>query len=367
MHLAILFLVAVVGQPAVSQERSVSELPFSTEIAPINADGLEIPKQRLELTDQGGWLVATLSAEPDELEGKIVLAKIIPGSMPKVSVHPQLPIFEIQYGHWFIRESLGRLRVYRELKDFGSDSWNQIGDAPTGETPCTAGRLFVVKNEDWYWVCTSPKFDKRAIDTLIRFQHEKLKKGHGSMMFADGKFSGVFCGEARCNDEGDLLVAERITGYGARAMISTAEAKKSIVGSQVPAIDGRAMGDIPVPSQAEQKGKVMLVDFWATWCGPCVKKLPAVNAIQKRFEDRGLVVVGVHANQNSASLSEFMAEHEFEFPVVLSDGEAEKRFAVAQFSECFLVGRDGKIVLAHLTDPPTDDQIVAELAKKEEQ
>ncbi len=150
-------------------------------------------------------------------------------------------------------------------------------------------------------------------------------------------------------------------------MISTAEAKKSIVGSQVPAIDGRAMGDIPVPSQAEQKGKVMLVDFGATWCGPCVKKLPAVNAIQKRFEDRGLVVVGVHANQNSASLSEFMAEHEFEFPVVLSDGEAEKRFAVAQFPECFLVGRDGKIVLAHLTDPPTDDQIVAELAKKEEQ
>ncbi len=366
MSYAILFLVAAVGQLAFAQEQSVTALPFAKEIAPINADGLEIPKQRLELTDQGGWLVATLTAEPDELEWKIVLAKITPGSMPKVSVHPQLPLFEIQYGPWFIRESLGRLRVYREMKDFGGNTWNQIGEAPAGETLCTAGRLFVVKKDDWYWVCTSPKFDKCTIDTLIRFQHEKLKKGHGSMMFADGKLAEVFCGEARCHDEGDLLVAERITGYGSRAMISNAETKKSIIGSHMPTIDGRAMGDIPMPSHADLKGKVILVDFWATWCGPCVKKLPAVNVLQERFEDRGLVVVGVHANQNSEKLPEFMAEHEFKFPVVLSNGETEKRFAVSQFPAYFLVGRDGKVVFAHLTDLPTDAQIEAELAKKNE-
>lgn len=364
--LAILLLVAIAGSFAFAEDRSITALPFATEIAPINADGLEIPKQRLELTDQGGWLVATLSADPDELEWRIVLAKITPDSMPKVSVHPQLPLFEIQYGPWFIRESLGRLRVYREMKDFGDDTWNQIGEAPAGDTPCTAGRLFVVKKDDWYWVCTSPKFDTSTIDTLIRFQHEKLEKGYGSMMFADGKLAEVFCGEARCHDEGDLLVAERITGYRARAMISNAETQKSIVGNQVPAISGRAMGDIPMLGHAELKGKVVLVDFWATWCGPCVKKLPAVNALQRRFEDRGLVVVGVHANQDSETLPEFMAEHEFEFPVVLSDGEAERRFAVSQFPAYFLVGRDGKVVFAHLTDPPTDAQIEAELAKKDE-
>lgn len=366
ISLAILFLVALPGPLTVAQERTVTELPFASEIAPIDADGLEIPKQRLELTDQGGWLVATLTAEPDELEWKIVLAKITPGSMPKVSVHPQLPLFEIQYGPWFIRESLGRLRVYREQKDPGGDTWNQIGKAPAGDTPCTAGRLFVVRNGDWYWVCTSPKYDKSTIDTLIRFQHQKLKRGSGSMMFADGKFGEVFCGEARCHDEGDLLVAERITGYGARAMISSTEAKKSIVGNRMPAIDGISMGDIAMPTHSDLIGKVILVDFWATWCGPCVKKIPAVNALQNRFEARGLVVVGVHANQNSEKLSEFMAEHEFDFPVVLSDGETEKRFVVSQFPSYFLVGRDGKIVSAYMSDPPTDAQIEAELRKTDE-
>ncbi len=364
--LAIVLLATLTGLPTTAEDQPVTALPFATEIAPIDADGLEIPKQRLALTDQNGWLVATLTADPDELEWKIVLAKITPGSMPEVSVHPQLPLFEVQYGPWFIRESLGRLRVYREMKDLGADTWKQIGEAPVGETPCTAGRLFVVKKDEWYWVCTSPKYDRSTIDTMIRFQHEKLKKGHGSMMFADGKLSEVFCGEARCHDEGDLLVAERITGYGARAMISTAETEKSIVGSQVPKIDGVAMGDSPMPNYADLKGKVILVDFWATWCGPCVKKLPAMNDLQAKFEDRGLVVVAVHANQDSEKLPDFIADHEFDFPVILSDGETEKRFAVSQFPSYFLVGRDGRIVSAHLTDPPTDAQIEAELAKKDE-
>ncbi|MCA9131305.1 MAG: redoxin family protein [Planctomycetales bacterium] len=363
--LAILTL-GLAGPPAVAEEQSVTSLPFVTEIAPINADGLEIPKQRLELTDQGGWLVVSLSAEPDELEWRIVLARLTPDSMPQVSVHPQLPLFEIQYGPWFIRESLGRLRVYREPKDFEGDTWNQLEKAPIGDTPCEAGHLFVVKKDDWYWVCTSPKYDKSTIDTLIRFQHEKLKKSHGSMMFADGKFAEVFCGEARCHDEGDLLVAERITGYGAQAMISNEETKKSIVGKQVPPMDGKAMGQIPMPSHAKLKGKVVLVDFWATWCGPCVKKLPAVNALQEKFADRGLVVVGVHANQNSEKLPEFMAEHEFSFPVVLSDGETEKRFAVSQLPSYFLVGRNGTVISANMPDPPTDAEIEVELAKKEE-
>ena len=72
-------------------------------------------------------------------------------------------------------------------------------------------------------------------------------------------------------------------------------------------------------------GKVLLVDFWAMWCGPCVKKLPQVNSLQKRFGERGLVVLGVHANQNSENLTAFV---------------------------------DG-----HLTDPPFDAQVEAELAK----
>lgn len=186
-------LLSVLGLPLTSssvkaEEQSIEELPFTRVIPAINADGLEITAQRIQLSEQNGWLVATLATEPDELEWRIVLASLTPDTRPVIKVHPGLPLFSVQYGPWFIREGLGRLRVHREPKEFSGNQWQQIGDVPRGPRLCSAGQLFVVKQDEWFWVCSSPTYDQKSIDTLVRFQHERLSDGqqieldHGGLL-----------------------------------------------------------------------------------------------------------------------------------------------------------------------------------------
>ncbi|MES2794300.1 MAG: TlpA disulfide reductase family protein [Planctomycetota bacterium] len=358
----LLLLLPVSGVEA--QETPAKPYPIVTKIPAIKADGLDIPEQTLELTAKNGWLVATLTALPDELEWTIVLAKLQPDVKPVVTVHPGLPLFSVQYGPWFIREGLGRLRVLREPKKFDEDQWAVIEKAPDGKTICSAGRLFVIEKDNWCWLCTSPKYDNKTVDTAIRFQHLQLKNGSGSMLFADGQFGEVFCGDARCQDEGDLLVAERNTGYGARATLAAQEIKDSLVGKPLPQISGKAMGPIKTAIGPENlKGKVVLIDFWATWCGPCVKKLPEVNKLQEKYSAQGLVVIGIHSSNNAEGVEKFLDTHPVQFPIVVDDGETERRFAVSAFPTYYLVGRDGKVSIGFENSPPTAEQIEAELKK----
>jgi len=352
------------GQFTNAQESPAVEYPITKTIAAIQADGLDIPEQTLTLEERDGWIVATLVAAPDELEWEIVVAKSTPGRVPRVEVHPTLPFYSVQYGEYFVRESLGRLRVYRQRKDFDDTAWSVIGIAPEGDKPCTAGRLFVVEEGQWYWACTAPRYDAKKIDARIRFQHLQLKKSHGSMMLADGQFAEVFCGDARCHDEGDLLVAQRMTGYGARAILAAEALESSLVGSPMPEITGKVVGDNKQRFTAEGfRGKVVLVDFWATWCGPCVEKLPVVEKLYEKYRDRGFAAVGVHSTQGADEVDAFLAQNPVSFPLALDDGGTQERFGVTAFPTYFLVGSEGKIVAGFQHDPPTEEQIEAELRK----
>jgi len=357
--LCVFFSVACL--PAVAQEQTIKSLPFTLTLPALNADGLEIPKQRIDLADKNGWLVATLTAEPHELEWKIVLAKLTPETKAVVKMHPVLPLFSVQYGPWFIRESLGRLRVNRQPKDARDDGWKQIGDAPMEKALGSALHLFMVPKDQWLWICTAPTGDRKQVDTLIRFQHIKLNKDSGAMSFADGRFAEVFAGDARCQDEGDLLVASRLTGYTARSILAATEKKATLIGSPAPALTGKPAGNLPMPTSADLKGKVVLIDFWATWCGPCVKKLPEVNTLQKKYGNRGLVVLGVHSSQNADRVQDFLAKQSVNFPILVDDGQTEKAFAVSQLPTYFLVGRDGKVKAGYLSTLPSEAQIEAEL------
>ena len=122
-----------------------------------------------------------------------------------------------------------------------------------------------------------------------------------------------------------------------------------IVGSTAPAWSLKDVGGKTV-SSADFKGKVVLLDFWATWCPPCRMEIPDFVELQKTYGEKGLVVVGVSLDEEGASvLKPFMKQFGINYLVVLADAEIAKAFGgVASIPTTFIIGRDGRIAGQHV-------------------
>ena len=111
------------------------------------------------------------------------------------------------------------------------------------------------------------------------------------------------------------------------------------------------------------RGKVVLVDFWASWCGPCRQAFPAYDAMAKRHEGDGFVVLGVNVDEQRADADRFLKALPVGFTVVFdSGGAAPQAYGVKAMPSSYLVGRDGRVRLVHLGFKPSDaDKIEAEV------
>jgi peroxiredoxin len=110
------------------------------------------------------------------------------------------------------------------------------------------------------------------------------------------------------------------------------------------------------------RGKVVLVNFWATWCPPCRKEMPDMDALYKRFQSRGLVVLAI-SNEEEALVRKFLAEHPYRFPILLDPGgKTGKAYLVQGIPKSFVYDRGGKIVATGV-DQRTERQFLEMLAK----
>jgi peroxiredoxin/outer membrane lipoprotein-sorting protein len=99
----------------------------------------------------------------------------------------------------------------------------------------------------------------------------------------------------------------------------------------------------------QYKGKVVLVDFWATWCGPCIGELPTVTKAYNQYKDKGFDIIGVSLDEadDKAKLTKFVAENKMPWPQIY-DGKGweaglAKAYGVRAIPFTLLIGRDGKI------------------------
>lgn len=92
------------------------------------------------------------------------------------------------------------------------------------------------------------------------------------------------------------------------------------------------------------KGKVVLVDFWASWCAPCREELPVLEALHKKYRAQGLVVVGVNADSDQANMQKFLRRTPLGFTVV-HDGKREVagRYAPPKMPSSYLIDRKGLV------------------------
>lgn len=112
------------------------------------------------------------------------------------------------------------------------------------------------------------------------------------------------------------------------------------------------------------RGKVVLVNFWATWCPPCRKEMPDLEALYQQFKDKdpGLIVLAI-SDEEAAKVSPFLAEHNISYPVVLDPGDkVNKLFQIEGIPKSFVYDRSGKLV-AQSIDMRTRKQFLEMLAQ----
>lgn len=140
-----------------------------------------------------------------------------------------------------------------------------------------------------------------------------------------------------------LLAAASLFAAGCTGEDGGAKPARVDVGLPAPAYRALSLSGDSV-SLAEQRGKVVLLNVWATWCHPCRDEIPELRALHKRYEGRGLQLVGVSvdADGNDEGIKAFMKEFEMTYPIWRDPGEnVSTQFLVIGVPATFLIDKQG--------------------------
>jgi thiol-disulfide isomerase/thioredoxin len=95
---------------------------------------------------------------------------------------------------------------------------------------------------------------------------------------------------------------------------------------------------------ADRKGRVVVVEFWATWCGPCLQSMPLVDGVVREFAERGVELLAVNLEELPEQVKATLARHKLKVPVGLDrDGVVAAKFAVTAIPQTVVIDRDGKV------------------------
>ena len=144
-------------------------------------------------------------------------------------------------------------------------------------------------------------------------------------------------------------------------------------------LEGKAAPEIALPQLAggdfklsEMKGKVVIVDFWATWCGPCVAAMPILIKVAEEYKAKGVVLLGSNQGEDADTVKKFLEAKKWNLNVGMDpDGKSGAAYMVTGIPQTVIVGKDGQVKKVHIGFRPDIEALIKgeldEILKDEEQ
>jgi len=147
-------------------------------------------------------------------------------------------------------------------------------------------------------------------------------------------------------------------GPGAPGASSTADAQHPLLGAAAPSFELEAADGKHKVSLSEHAGKVVVVDFWATWCAPCKQSFPAYQRLAQKFGSK-LTVIGISVDEDPAGIPQFAKETGAKFPLAWDDGQiTSKSYRPSTMPTSFVIDQSGIVRFSHSGFHPGDERAI---------
>lgn len=134
-------------------------------------------------------------------------------------------------------------------------------------------------------------------------------------------------------------------------------------GEKAPDVVGVDLQGSPV-SLHSIKGKVILVNFWATWCAPCMAELPALEALYQRLKGQGFQIVGIAVDDAPANIKDAVNQYHISYPIIIDeDAKSKRRFEIKGLPESFVLDSQHKVLIVN--DPSDGDPVTKIIGPRE--